>query len=119
MNVFYEEEGDFSVERGYFWTSAASVENAALGVSEAVWIERVVLATQMAAPVRPATDGLADVLALLDEVAAEPQTVNERLAEALMPLTGKLPPSLLTNLNDHDRLIGEARDLLLFHRVAG
>ena len=24
----YEEEGDFPVERGYFWTSAASVENA-------------------------------------------------------------------------------------------
>ena len=23
----YEEEGDFPVERGYFWTSAASVEN--------------------------------------------------------------------------------------------
>ena len=24
----YEEEGEFPVERGYFWTSAASVENA-------------------------------------------------------------------------------------------
>ena len=23
----YEEEGDFPVERGYFWTAAASVEN--------------------------------------------------------------------------------------------
>jgi DNA repair exonuclease SbcCD nuclease subunit len=93
---------------------AAAVENAALGLSEAVWIERVVLATHMPqAPVRPATDGLADVVALLGEVAAESQVLNERVAAALRPLSSKLPPTLIAELNDHAGLIAEARDLLL------
>jgi DNA repair protein SbcD/Mre11 len=93
---------------------AASVENAALGLSDAIWIERVVLATCMtAAPARPATDGLADVVALLDDIMADSLAVKERLAEALRPLTGKLPAAALTDLGDHDDLIAEARDLLL------
>jgi DNA repair exonuclease SbcCD nuclease subunit len=93
---------------------AASVENAALGLSEAVWIENVVLATHMPeAPVRPATDGLADAMALLDEVAAEQQVLKERLNGALRPLNGKLPATLLADLDNNDGLIVEARDLLL------
>jgi DNA repair protein SbcD/Mre11 len=107
----------FAADPGEF---AAAVENAALGLSEAVWIERVVLATQMPeAPVRPATDGLADVVALLEEVAAEPHVLNERLAEALRPLSGKLPATLLADVHDHDGLVAEARDLLLGRLAAG
>ena len=93
---------------------SASIENAALGLTDAIWIERVVLATRMTeAPARPATDGLADVVALLDDVTADPHAVKERLAEALRPLTAKLPAAALTDLDDHDDLIAEARDLLL------
>jgi exonuclease SbcD len=93
----------------------AAVENAALGLTDAIWIERVVLATRMPeAPVRPATQGLADAVALLDEVAAEPQLIEERLAEALRPLRSRLPAPLLADLDgDVERLIAEARDLLV------
>lgn len=93
---------------------SASVENIAVGLADSIWIERVVLMTRIAeAQVRPATDGLADVVALLDEIGAEPQMVKERLAESLRPLNGKLPPTLLVELSDQDGLIAEARDLLL------
>jgi exonuclease SbcD len=98
---------------------AASVENAAHGLSEAVWIERVVFATHMPeAAVSPVTEGLADMAPLLDEVIAEPQVLNERLAEALRPLNGKLPATLLADFNDRDGLIAEARDLIVAHLTA-
>jgi DNA repair protein SbcD/Mre11 len=93
---------------------AATIENAAIGLSGSMWIERVVLTTRTAdASIRPATDGLADVMALLDDVMSEPQNVKERLADLLRPLAGKLPATVLADLDDHDRLIAEARDLLL------
>jgi DNA repair exonuclease SbcCD nuclease subunit len=93
---------------------AASIEAVALGLSDAVWIERVILATRTPeAPTRSATDALADVTALLDDVMADPQAVEERLTEALRPLAGKLPPAVLADLDDPGKLIAEARDLLL------
>ena len=93
---------------------AASVENVAVGLSDAIWIERVVLRTRMPeAPIRPATEGLADAVALLDEIAAERQVLKDRLAEALRPLSSKLPATVVADLDDHDSLIAEARDLLL------
>jgi hypothetical protein len=98
----------------------ASVENAAFGLSDTVWIERVVLGTEMPqTPTRPATDGLADVVALLGEVTAEPQLFSERLATALRPLSGKLPSVLLTEFEDHAGLLAEARDLLLGQLLSG
>jgi DNA repair exonuclease SbcCD nuclease subunit len=98
---------------------AASIEAVALGLSDSVWIERVVLATHTSeVPTPSATDTLADVAALLDEVLADPQAVEKRLADALRPLAGKLPPGVVADLDEPGKLIAEARDLLL-GRLAG
>lgn len=99
---------------------AAAIENAALGVTDAIWIERVVLGTRTPEiTARPATDGLTDAVALLDDIMAEPEFVREKLAEVLQPLRTKLPTVLHDDLTDHDSLIAEARDLVLGRLLAG
>ncbi|MBC7951116.1 MAG: DNA repair exonuclease [Rhodospirillaceae bacterium] len=97
------------------------VRAVAIDVSDAVWIEKLDLATRPAldrAALRGQDDAVGELLALLDSLSADPEA-GQALLRDLTPLWDKLPPDLreeLPNLAEPEAFracLSEVEDLLV------